>query len=50
MMDYRLDPLSGYRPILVMLDKDGRRVVRFVDDVKLPEEWEVDKTILPVVD
>lgn len=51
MMDYRLDLLNReWRPVLVLLDEDGNRVVRFVEDVPLPQEWEVDKTVLPVVE
>lgn len=52
MLDWYLpdDTSFKYRPMWVGVDSEGRRVVRFIDDVPLPQEWEVDKTVRPVVE
>jgi hypothetical protein len=39
-----------WRPIWIGLDNEGHRMVRFIEDVPLPQTWEVDKNILPVVE
>jgi hypothetical protein len=42
MFDYLFDDAANWKPIYIQI-VDGHRKVRTIEDVKLPEEWEVDK-------
>lgn len=48
MFDY-IAQAKKWKPIYIMV-VDGHRVVRTIEDVRLPETWEVDKSVRPVLD
>lgn len=51
MLDWCLpDENFVWKPMWIGLDNEGNRVVRFIVDTPLPESWEVDKSIRPVVE